>query len=118
LSKLKIVVADDSRDQAALLAAVLKLQGHVVHTAINGREALDLALMLRPHVVVLDLAMPLLDGLEVANAIRKEAWGAQPALIAISGYAEDEHEAERPMCTGRERAPSLVWLHGLDNGGA
>jgi len=83
------VVADDNRDAADSLAMILKLGGHVVHTAYDGREALNAVRAYRPHLAVLDIGMPEHDGCEVARLVRQEPWGHGLVLIALTGWGQD-----------------------------
>ncbi len=70
LENFSVVVADDDRTMAELLATNLRRLGHrVVGVAWNGKEAVDLALKLRPDVMVMDIHMPILDGLQAAREI-------------------------------------------------
>jgi PAS domain S-box-containing protein len=85
----RVLVADDNKDAADSLAMLLKLEGHDVRVAHNGRAALSLAQTFRPHVALLDIGMPELSGYEVAVQMRREAWGAGIKLIAISGWGQD-----------------------------
>jgi len=65
-----VLVADDDRTMAELLATNLRRLGHrVVGIAWNGKEAVDLALKTRPEVLVMDIHMPILDGLQAAREI-------------------------------------------------
>jgi response regulator NasT len=68
-----VVVADDDRTMAELLATNLRRLGHrVAGIAWNGKEAVDLVLKTRPDVVVMDIHMPVLDGIEAARQILAE----------------------------------------------
>ena len=87
----KIVVADDSQDGADSLAFLLKAAGHEVHTSYDGRTAIRLAEELKPDVVLLDIGMPEVSGYDVARAIRREAWGRNMRLIALTGWGQAEH---------------------------
>jgi len=70
LETYSVVVADDDRTMAELLATNLRRLGHrVVGVAWNGKEAVDLVLKTRPDVVVMDIHMPILDGLQAAREI-------------------------------------------------
>jgi len=70
LESYSVVVADDDRTMAELLATNLRRLGHrVVGVAWNGKEAVDLVLKTRPDVVVMDIHMPILDGLQAAREI-------------------------------------------------
>ena len=62
-----ILIADDNQDALESLALMLRLEGHEVHCASDGEEALALAGQRRPEIVVLDVGMPKLDGCEVAR---------------------------------------------------
>jgi CheY-like chemotaxis protein len=88
---LRILVADDSQDGADSLAFLLKAAGHEVHTAYDGRSAIQLAEQHRPDAVLLDIGMPEVSGYDVARAIRREAWGRSMRLIALTGWGQAEH---------------------------
>jgi signal transduction histidine kinase/CheY-like chemotaxis protein len=93
----RILVADDNRDAADSLALVLEMAGHEVYTAHDGREALIVAREHRPRVAILDIGMPDMSGYDVANAIRRETWGADTYLLAVTGWGqiEDKERARR-----------------------
>jgi signal transduction histidine kinase len=84
-----ILIADDNQDALESLALMLRLEGHEVHCASDGEEALALAGQRRPEIVVLDVGMPKLDGCEVARRIRAEAWGRSAVLVALTGWGQD-----------------------------
>jgi signal transduction histidine kinase/CheY-like chemotaxis protein len=88
LAEQRIVVADDNVDSAESLAALLTLSGHSVFVAHDGAAAVRLTRALRPSVVILDLGMPVVDGFEAAEQIRADAGGADPVLIALSGFGQ------------------------------
>lgn len=94
----RIVVADDNVDAAASLATLLTLMGNEVRTASDGLQALDVAAALRPHLIVLDIGMPKMDGYEACRRIREQPWGRKVLLVALTGWGQDEdrrrsHEA-------------------------
>jgi signal transduction histidine kinase len=84
-----ILIADDNQDALESLALMLRLEGHEVHCASDGEEALALAGQRRPEIVVLDVGMPKLDGCEVARRIRAESWGQGAVLVALTGWGQD-----------------------------
>ena len=86
----RILLADDNRDALDSLATLLQCDGHEVHTAGDGAEALEVAAECHPDVVLLDIGMPKLDGYEVARRIRAEPWGKKAVLIALTGWGQDE----------------------------
>ncbi len=91
----RILVADDNPDGAETMSMLLKLAGHEVYLAHSGTEALEVAKRERPDIAVLDIGMPDLNGYQVAERIRHEAWGERIKLIAVTGWgqAEDKRRA-------------------------
>jgi CheY-like chemotaxis protein len=92
----RILVADDNRDAGETLAILLRLDGHEVHVAIDGLEAVELFGRVKPDVAILDIGMPGMSGHEVARRIR-ELGGAPVTLIALTGWgqrADKERAAE------------------------
>jgi PAS domain S-box-containing protein len=86
---LRVLVVDDNVDTAESLALLLRLYEHEVIVAHTGPAAVQAALVHRPHVVLLDIGLPGLDGYEVARRLREhEAFKATP-LIAMTGYGQD-----------------------------
>jgi CheY-like chemotaxis protein len=85
-SRLKILIADDNADGADSLAMLLQTQGYMVLTAADGRRAVELSEAFRPDVVLMDLGMPHLDGLEATRAIRSHSWGAGIRIIALTAW--------------------------------
>ena len=61
-----------------------------VFTAFTGAEALQTAAERRPDVAILDIGMPGMSGYEVAQQMRREAWGAGIVLVAITGWGQEE----------------------------
>jgi signal transduction histidine kinase len=84
-----ILIADDNQDALESLALMLRMEGHEVHCASDGEEALALAGERRPEIVVLDVGMPKLDGCEVARRIRAESWGRDAVLVALTGWGQE-----------------------------
>jgi signal transduction histidine kinase len=86
----RILVVDDNVDGAEALAKLLGLSGHQTFTAYDGREALAAARLHRPDAVLLDIAMPGMDGYELARRLRQEAGLADVLLVALTGFGQDE----------------------------
>jgi PAS domain S-box-containing protein len=84
----RILVADDNREAAESLAALLSLAGYQVTSVFSGPQALEAAARERPNVLLLDIGMPGMSGYEVARRIRLEAWGREVLLIAITGWGQ------------------------------
>lgn len=84
----RVLVVDDKYDSAETLATYLSLLGHEVRAAHDGVEALEASIAFQPDVVLLDIGLPRMDGLEVARAIRSQPWGANVLLVAVTGWAQ------------------------------
>jgi PAS domain S-box-containing protein len=90
----RILVVDDNADAADALVALLSMSGHTTRTTYNGMSALAEGAVFRPEVVLLDLGLPDISGLEVCRAIRAEPWGKNVFMIALSGWSQerDRHQ--------------------------
>jgi CheY-like chemotaxis protein len=86
----RILVADDNYDAAESLATLLELRGHQVRMAHDGVEALAIAKTFKPHVVLLDLGMPKMDGYETARQIRRQPGGKRVRLVALTGWGQHQ----------------------------
>jgi DNA-binding response OmpR family regulator len=87
-----VLVVDDDREMARGLKMVLELWGFDVAVAYDGPAAVAAARSLRPDVVLLDLALPGLDGLQIARAVREQQ-GSDVQLVALTGYDDDRHRS-------------------------
>jgi PAS domain S-box-containing protein len=85
----RVLVVDDNRDHAESLAQLLRAHGHSVRTAYDGTSALADAREFRPHVVLLDLGMPDMDGLETASRLRAAAATEPLLLVAVTGWGQE-----------------------------
>jgi CheY-like chemotaxis protein len=90
---LRILIVDDFPDLAESCAVLLGLYGHQTACGHNGREAQLLAESFKPHVVLLDIDLPDISGIEVCRHIRSQPWGKNMAIIAISGWTNAEQRA-------------------------
>jgi signal transduction histidine kinase len=90
--QLRVLIADDNRDSAESLGMLLELSGHQVHLAHDGVDAFAVAAANLPDVALLDIGMPGMDGYEVAANIRREPWGSNITLIAITGWGQEDNK--------------------------
>lgn len=82
-----VLLAEDSQDTRAMLKRAFELKGYRVFEAEDGQEALDMAQRCRPSLIVIDLNMPVLDGLEAVKHVRDmESPGDQVPIVAITAY--------------------------------
>jgi signal transduction histidine kinase/ActR/RegA family two-component response regulator len=99
VSARRILVADDNRDAAESLAALLELEGHEVTLAYDGADALLAYERVRPQICLLDIGMPHRTGNEVAAEIRSREDGRVPTLVAITGWGQDA-DRQRALAAG------------------
>lgn len=93
----KVLIADDNHDAAVTLGTLLTAMGHETRVVHDGLAAVEMAEAFRPDIVILDIAMPKLDGYEAATAIAERPWSTSTLLVALTGMgqAEDRQRAER-----------------------
>ena len=85
----KILLVDDEPDILEILSYPLKNEGFQVHTANNGLEAIKLAKNIQPHLIVLDVMMPEMDGIEACEIIRKDPKISNTLITFLSARGED-----------------------------
>ncbi len=93
-----VVVADDDRDVRTMLRTLLELDGHEVMEAKDGNEAWRLCLEWQPSVVVADIQMPGLDGLQLCRKIRSSEYSAGIKVIVYTAGMATPEEARRAGC--------------------
>ena len=84
----RVLLVEDNRDFADSVALALRLDGHQVGVAYDGKAGLAEAATSRPEVAILDIGLPEMDGVELAYTLR-ERHGDSLMLIACTGYADD-----------------------------
>jgi signal transduction histidine kinase/CheY-like chemotaxis protein len=109
----RVLIVDDNEDAAQSLEMILRMVGHDVRTAHDGEEAVVAAGEFQPHVVLLDIGLPQMNGYDVARQIRRQAWSAGTVLIAVTGWGQDEdrrrsHEAGFDHHLVKPVAPALI----------
>jgi CheY-like chemotaxis protein len=92
---LRVLIADDNRDAADSMAMLVNLWKHESQAVYDGAAALEMASVCQPDVLLLDLAMPKMDGCQVAWQLRRQSRFKDTLVIAITGYADNAH---RRLC--------------------
>ena len=88
---LRVLIADDDRDEVATLAALLYEEGHQVREIYRGDAVAHHVRDFAPHVVLLDIGMPGMNGYAVATALRDEYGDKCPVLIAVTAWDKGKH---------------------------
>jgi PAS domain S-box-containing protein len=112
----RILVVDDSRDGADSLAMMLRVLGNEVCTAYDGVAAVEQAEAFRPQVVLMDVGMPKLNGLDATRRIRGQPRGREMCIIALTGWGQegDKELSREAGCDGHLVKPvDLKVLHAL-----
>jgi len=86
----RVLIVDDNSDMRTTLRMLLQVGGHQVDEAVDGVEALEVLLRLRPDVAYIDLGLPGRDGYELAQAVRSAPGGTSLYLVALTGYGQPQ----------------------------
>jgi CheY-like chemotaxis protein len=97
--KPRVLVVDDNIDAANSLGRLLSLLGKEVAIAHSGEAAVTEAARFRPHVVLLDIGMPGMDGIEAAERIHSLPDGKSIVLVALTGWGQDR-DREQTLAAG------------------
>jgi PAS domain S-box-containing protein len=89
-ANVRVLIIDDNVDSADCLAMVVQLQGYVCQVAYDGPTAVTLASKFKPHIVLLDIGLPGMDGYEVARELRQRPETKGVILIAMTGWGQEE----------------------------
>jgi hypothetical protein len=87
---LRVLLVDDNVDSADGLGLLLELQGHEIRVAYDGPTALETARQFRPHVALLDIGMPSMDGYELGRRLHATPETKDVLLVAMTGWGQDE----------------------------
>jgi PAS domain S-box-containing protein len=89
-----ILIVDDNRDAAESLALLLRPISREIHVAHDGEAGLEAAKRHRPDIVLLDIGLPKLNGHEVCRHLRKEQWGSEMVIVALTGWGQENDRRE------------------------
>ena len=89
---IRVLIVDDNRDGADALGLVLEAFGNQVHVTYGGIQALDVALAFRPDLMLIDLAMPDMDGCHLVKQFRRLPAFTHTKIVAITGHTGDGHK--------------------------
>ncbi len=90
-----ILVVDDDAVNLMVLEQMLDTSGFLVVSAVDGEDAVEKAALVRPALVLMDLSMPRMNGIEAAIAIRKQSAGQYPKIVAVTANVTDR---QREAC--------------------
>lgn len=99
-----ILIVEDEEPLRKILRSVLEKNNFSILEAANGKEGMKVALEKHPDLVLLDLLMPEMNGMDALSAIRKDSWGAKVPVIILTNLSANDEELieamikERPVC--------------------
>ena len=91
---LKVLVCDDEKNIVRLIQVNLERQGYTVVTAFDGREALQMVAQEHPDLIMLDVMMPHVDGIEVLRTIRRNPITAKIPVIMLTVQAQEGDDSK------------------------
>jgi CheY-like chemotaxis protein len=94
---LRVLIVDDHVDTARMLKVLLKIEGHEAGIALDGRAAIAAASLQQPDVVLLDLSLPGMSGIELAAELRRDPERSGCVLVAITGHGKDSVPSPSPF---------------------
>ena len=98
---MRILIADDEPDLCDTLKLLLEMRGHSVSVAPNGQEAVNLAVETHPDVIVMDVRMPIMDGITATRLLHARPDTSSIPVICTSGFLGEQYlgmEALRAGC--------------------
>jgi PAS domain S-box-containing protein len=86
----RVLVVDDNRDSADSLGLLLQLHGHETRVAYDGLAAVEEAERFAPEIVLLDLGLPKLNGIDACRRMREQPWGREMTIVALTGWGQEK----------------------------
>ena len=103
----RILIVDDNPINLKLVQVLLHARGYAVRTAADAEEALGVLREFQPHLILMDLQLPGMDGLQLTRILKAEAAHAETIILALTAYAMkgDEQKAREAGCDGYVTKP-------------
>jgi len=90
----KVLIVEDEPSLAKAIDGKLKREGFETKIAKNGEEGLSMALEYKPDLILLDIIMPIMSGIEVLNKLRDDEWGANVEIIILTNLSGGQEISE------------------------
>jgi CheY-like chemotaxis protein len=102
MSPAPILLVDDNAQNLKLVRVLLEGEGYEVHTACDAEQALELLEQIKPRLILMDLQLPGMDGLELTRRLKADPARADICIVALTAYAMkgDEEKARVAGCDG------------------
>lgn len=89
----RVLIVDDDKDSAFVLSAMVEMLGYKASIAYSGPMAIDMARRMHPHVILLDIGLPGMNGYEVCEKLKNEISARSSLIIAHTGWDGAQHRA-------------------------
>lgn len=97
--KKTVLIIEDEKNIREAIVDVLRLKNFITLEADNGKEGLELALTKHPNLILLDLLMPVMDGMTALKIIREDKWGANVPVVILTNVSATEESLVKDMVT-------------------
>jgi len=95
-----ILVAEDFDDARQVMKLLLQMKGYAVVEAVNGQEAVEIATQQSPDLILMDLNMPIMDGVAAVRYLRRQPVPARVPIIALTAHSGDGAWREQALDAG------------------
>lgn len=92
LAKKTILIVEDESSISSALKSKLSKEDYFVTTAVNGKIGLENAILNHPDLILLDIMMPIMDGLTMLSELRKDTWGKTAKALVITNLVDSKKE--------------------------
>ena len=89
-----VLVVEDFEDNRFMMRRLLEMSGYRVVEAVNGQQAVEFASRERPDIILMDLSLPMLDGLAATRRIRAHDGGSRVPIVAVSAHDSADFHSE------------------------
>ncbi|HEV2614360.1 MAG TPA: response regulator [Gammaproteobacteria bacterium] len=107
VKKIKVLIVEDDELNSDMLSQRLKRKGYDIILAVNGEEAIQIAKKKLPHIILMDMGLPILDGWEASRQLKADAATKHIPIIALTGHttATDRERSIEVGCEEYESKP-------------
>ena len=104
----RILIVDDEDDIREFIGYNLRREGYEIYTASNGKEAVEIATSTRPHLIILDMMMPVMDGRQACEQLRKIPELNETIIVFLSAVQEEQCQIDSYLAGADDRQEALL----------
>jgi len=91
----KVLIVEDEDSQRNALSIGLQKSGYAIHEANDGQSGLEMALRIRPDIILTDLRMPNMTGMEMIHKLRVNEWGKTVPIVILTNYENTDNQIDQ-----------------------